>query len=49
MMTWTDERRAISVPASWQSAFVEARVENSGFALDDVDPTLLERVLETIP
>ena len=47
-MTWTDERRGISVPGYWQSAFVEAHVENSGFALDDIDPVLLERVLDTM-
>jgi hypothetical protein len=45
-MTWTDERRGVSVPGYWQSAFVETHVENSGFTLDDVDPRLLTRLIE---
>lgn len=48
-MTWTDERRQVSVPGYWQSAFVQAHVENSGFTLDDVDPALLERLLDPNP
>ena len=45
---WVDPRRGVSVPAFWLSRFLEEGVNNSGFEIDDVDPSLLELPLSRI-